>query len=144
MCIRDSARADVGLAIGAGTDVAIESADIVLMKSDLLDAAAAVELSRATIRNIKENLFWAFFYNSLGIPLAAGVFYALGITDFMLNPMFAAAAMSLSSVCVVTNALRLRFFKSRFKSDVPGAPAGDDPILALPIWRRRKMEDVSI
>ena len=120
------ARADVGLAIGAGTDVAIESADIVLMKSDLLDAAAAVELSRATIRNIKENLFWAFFYNSLGIPLAAGVFYALGITDFMLNPMFAAAAMSLSSVCVVTNALRLRFFKSKFKSDVPGAPAGDD------------------
>ena len=120
------ARADVGLAIGAGTDVAIESADIVLMKSDLLDAAAAVELSRATIRNIKENLFWAFFYNSLGIPLAAGVFYALGWTHFMLNPMFAAAAMSLSSVCVVTNALRLRFFKSKFKSDVSGAPAGDD------------------
>lgn len=111
------ARADVGLAIGAGTDVAIESADIVLMKSDLLDVAAAVELSRATIRNIKQNLFWAFFYNSLGIPLAAGVFYALGITDFMLNPMFAAAAMSLSSVCVVTNALRLRFFKSKFRSE---------------------------
>jgi len=110
------ARADVGLAIGAGTDVAIESADIVLMKSDLLDAAAAVELSRATIRNVKENLFWAFFYNSLGIPLAAGVFYALGITDFMLNPMFGAAAMSLSSFCVVSNALRLRFFKSKYKS----------------------------
>ena len=130
------ARADVGLAIGAGTDVAIESADIVLMKSDLLDAAAAVELSRATIRNIKENLFWAFFYNSLGIPLAAGVFYALGITDFMLNPMFAAAAMSLSSVCVVSNALRLRFFKSKFRAQspqaetVPGAPAGDDTAAA--------------
>ena len=129
------ARADVGLAIGAGTDVAIESADIVLMKSDLMDAVAAVELSRATIRNIKENLFWAFFYNSIGIPLAAGVFYALGITDFMLNPMFGAAAMSLSSVCVVTNALRLRFFKSKFRTqapqsqqteNVPGVSAGDD------------------
>ena len=109
------ARADVGLAIGAGTDVAMESADIVLMKSDLLDAAAAVELSRATIRNIRQNLFWAFFYNSIGIPLAAGVFYpALG---WLLNPMFGAAAMSLSSVCVVSNALRLRFFKSKFKSE---------------------------
>ena len=106
------ARADVGLAIGAGTDVAIESADIVLMKSDLLDAAAAVELSRSTIRNIKENLFWAFFYNTLGIPLAAGVFYPM--LHWQLSPMFGAAAMSLSSVCVVTNALRLRFFKSRF------------------------------
>ena len=111
------ARADVGLAIGAGTDVAIESADIVLMKSDLLDAAAAVELSRAAIRNIKENLFWAFFYNSIGIPLAAGVFYPL--LGWQLNPMFAAAAMSLSSVCVVSNALRLRFFKSKFKSVAP-------------------------
>ena len=111
------ARADVGLAIGAGTDVAIESADIVLMKSDLLDAAAAVELSRASIRNIKENLFWAFFYNSIGIPLAAGVFYPL--LGWQLNPMFAAAAMSLSSVCVVSNALRLRFFKSKFKSVAP-------------------------
>ena len=111
------ARADVGLAIGAGTDVAIESADIVLMKSDLLDAAAAVELSRASIRNIKENMFWAFFYNSIGIPLAAGVFYPL--LGWQLNPMFAAAAMSLSSVCVVSNALRLRFFKSKFKSVAP-------------------------
>ncbi|NBI11397.1 heavy metal translocating P-type ATPase [Colidextribacter sp. OB.20] len=111
------ARAEVGLAIGAGTDVAIESADIVLMKSDLLDVAAAVELSRATIRNIKENLFWAFFYNSLGIPLAAGVFYAA--LHWQLNPMFAAAAMSLSSVTVVTNALRLRFFKSRYRSEAP-------------------------
>jgi Cu+-exporting ATPase len=115
------ARAEVGLAIGAGTDVAIESADIVLMKSDLLDVAAAVELSRATIRNIKQNLFWAFFYNSLGIPLAAGVFnYAL---HWQLNPMFAAAAMSLSSVTVVTNALRLRFFKSKFRSYTPEASA---------------------
>jgi Cu+-exporting ATPase len=109
------ARADVGLAIGAGTDVAIESADIVLMKSDLLDAAGAIELSRATIRNIKQNLFWAFFYNSLGIPLAAGVFYAA--LGWQLNPMFAAAAMSLSSVTVVTNALRLRFFKSKFQRE---------------------------
>ena len=115
------ARAEVGLAIGAGTDVAIESADIVLMKSDLLDVAAAVELSRATIRNIKENLFWAFFYNSLGIPLAAGVFYYA--LHWQLNPMFAAAAMSLSSVTVVTNALRLRFFKSKFRSDTPAASA---------------------
>ena len=138
------ARADVGLAIGAGTDVAIESADIVLMKSDLLDAAAAVELSRATIRNIKENLFWAFFYNSLGIPLAAGVFYALGWTDFMLNPMFAAAAMSMSSVCVVTNALRLRFFKSKFAPKVSGAPAGDDspaePACACPVLQAEEDE----
>ncbi len=115
------ARADVGLAIGAGTDVAIESADIVLMKSDLMDVAAAVELSRATIRNIKQNLFWAFFYNCLGIPLAAGVFYAA--LNWQLNPMFAAAAMSLSSVTVVTNALRLRFFQSKFRSETPGVPA---------------------
>lgn len=78
------------------------------MKSDLLDAVTAIELSRATIRNIKQNLFWAFFYNSIGIPIAAGVFYGLGL---LLSPMFAAAAMSLSSVCVVTNALRLRFFR---------------------------------
>jgi len=102
-------RADVGVAIGAGTDIAIESADIVLMKSDLLDAVTAVQLSRATIKNIKENLFWAFFYNILGIPIAAGLFYtAFGLK---LNPMLAAAAMSLSSVFVVTNALRLKFFK---------------------------------
>lgn len=127
------ARADVGIAIGAGTDVAIESADIVLMKSDLLDAAAAVELSKATIRNIKQNLFWAFFYNSLGIPLAAGLFYALGWTDVMLNPMFAAAAMSLSSVCVVTNALRLRFFKPKSvpASPVP-CPSGTCPVQPVP------------
>lgn len=106
------ARADVGLAIGAGTDVAIESADIVLMKNDLLDAVTAIRLSKAVIRNIKENLFWAFFYNSVGIPLAAGVLYPF--FGLKLSPMFGAAAMSLSSVCVVTNALRLRFFKSDY------------------------------
>ncbi len=103
------ARADVGLAIGAGTDIAIESADVVLMRSSLWDIVTAAELSRAVIRNIRENLFWAFIYNAIGIPVAAGVLYpALGIT---LNPMIAAAAMSLSSVCVVTNALRLRLWK---------------------------------
>ena len=107
------ARADVGIAIGAGTDVAIESADIVLMKSDLVDAVTAVELSRATIRNVKQNLFWAFFYNIICIPVAAGVLYPL--FHLQLSPMFAAAAMSLSSVCVVTNALRLRFFKPSVK-----------------------------
>ena len=115
------ARADVGLAIGAGTDVAIESAEIVLMKSDLLDAVAAVELSRATIRNVKLNLFWAFFYNIIGIPLAAGVFYPL--LNWQLSPTFGAAAMSLSSVCVVSNALRLRLFKSKFKTEQPEQPA---------------------
>lgn len=104
-------RADVGIAIGAGTDIAMDSADIVLMKSDLMDAVTAIQLSRATLRNIKENLFWAFFYNTIGIPLAAGVFYVL--FGWKLSPMFAAAAMSLSSVCVVTNALRLRFFRPR-------------------------------
>ncbi|MBR0575247.1 copper-translocating P-type ATPase [Proteiniclasticum sp. BAD-10] len=102
-------RADVGIAIGAGTDIAIESADIVLIKNDLLDAVTAIQLSRATIRNIKENLFWAFFYNILGIPVAAGVFYLA--FSLKLNPMIAAAAMSLSSVFVVSNALRLKFFK---------------------------------
>ena len=115
-------RADVGLAIGAGTDVAIESADIVLMKSDLVDAVTAVELSRATIRNVKQNLFWAFFYNIICIPLAAGVFYP--IFHLQLSPMFAAAAMSLSSVCVVTNALRLRFFKPSIQEAAPAARSG--------------------
>ena len=103
------ARADVGMAIGAGTDVAIESADVVLMKNDLLDAVTAIRLSKAVIRNIKQNLFWAFFYNSLGIPVAAGVFYhAFG---WKLNPMIGAAAMSMSSIFVVTNALRLKNFR---------------------------------
>jgi Cu+-exporting ATPase len=105
------ARADVGIAIGAGTDIAIESADIVLMKGDLLDSVTAIQLSKAVIRNIKENLFWAFFYNIIGIPLAAGVFYFL--FGWKLNPMIGAAAMSLSSVCVVTNALRLKLFKPK-------------------------------
>lgn len=103
------AAADVGMAIGAGTDVAMESADIVLMKSDLRDAVTAVRLSRAVIRNIKQNLFWAFFYNAIGIPLAAGVWYPL--FQIKLNPMFGAAAMSLSSIFVVGNALRLRGFR---------------------------------
>ena len=100
--------ADIGIAIGAGSDVAIDAADVVLMKSSLRDVPAAIRISRATLRNIHENLFWAFFYNTLGIPLAAGIFTFLGFT---LNPMFAAAAMSLSSFCVVTNALRLNFCK---------------------------------
>ena len=100
--------ADIGIAIGAGSDVAIDAADVVLMKSSLRDVPAAIRISRATLRNIHENLFWAFFYNTLGIPLAAGVFTFLGFT---LNPMFAAAMMSLSSFCVVTNALRLNFCK---------------------------------
>ena len=104
------AAADVGMAIGAGTDVALESADIVLMKSDLRDAVTAVRLSRAVIRNIKQNLFWAFFYNAIGIPLAAGVWYPL--FRIKLNPMFGAAAMSLSSIFVVGNALRLRGFRA--------------------------------
>ena len=111
------ARADVGIAIGAGTDVALESADVVLMRSDLMDAVGAYELSRATLRNIKENLFWALFYNAIGSPLAAGVFYPL--LGWQLNPIFGAAAMSLSSVCVVSNALRLRFFKPRHRSEQP-------------------------
>lgn len=102
-------RADIGIAIGAGTDVAIDAADIVLMKSRLTDVPAAIRLSRATLRNIHENLFWAFIYNIIGIPLAAGIFISL--LGWKLNPMFGAAAMSLSSFCVVTNALRLNFFK---------------------------------
>ena len=105
------ARADVGLAIGAGADIAKEGADVVLMRSDLMDVARAIELSRATIRNIKQDLFWALFYNGIGIPLAAGVFFPL--TGWQLSPMFGAAAMSLSSVCVVSNALRLRTFKPK-------------------------------
>ena len=102
-------RADIGIAIGAGTDIAIDAADVVLMKSRLSDVPAAIRLSRATLRNIHENLFWAFFYNVIGIPLAAGVWIPL--FGLKLNPMFGAAAMSLSSFCVVSNALRLNFFK---------------------------------
>ena len=101
-------KSDLGIAIGAGTDVAIESADAVLIKNDLLDAVGAIKLSRAVLRNIKQNLFWAFAYNVICIPLAAGVFYpAFGLK---LSPMIGAAAMSMSSVCVVLNALRLRMF----------------------------------
>lgn len=105
------ARADVGLAIGTGADIAKEGADVLLMRSDLMDVARAIELSRATIRNIKQDLFWALFYNGIGIPLAAGVFFPL--TGWQLSPMFGAAAMSLSSVCVVSNALRLKSFKPK-------------------------------
>lgn len=105
------ARADVGLAIGTGADIAKKGADVVLMRSDLMDVALAIELSRATIRNIKQDLFWALFYNGIGIPLAAGVFFPL--TGWQLSPMFGAAAMSLSSVCVVSNALRLKSFKPK-------------------------------
>ncbi|MEA5084045.1 MAG: heavy metal translocating P-type ATPase [Lachnospiraceae bacterium] len=126
------ARADVGIAIGAGTDVAIESADIVLMKSDLISAVEAIELSRATIKNIKENLFWAFFYNVIGIPVAAGLLYP--IWGIKLNPMLAAAAMSLSSVFVVTNALRLRFFKPSFTVD-------DENILDIKPKEENKMAE---
>ena len=138
------ARADVGIAIGAGTDIAMESADVVLMRSDLLDAVAAFQLGSAVVRNIKQNLFWAFFYNTLGIPLAAGLLYLpFGLR---LTPMFAAGAMSVSSVFVVTNALRLRAFKPRYThqavqpgatpinrpeisvQQLPKAPAGAEPI----------------
>ena len=116
-------RADIGIAIGAGTDIAIESADVVLMKDSLDDVAAAIDLSRAVVRNIHMNLFWAFFYNVLGIPLVAGVLYPA--FQLRLSPMIGSAAMSLSSVCVVTNALRLRFFKRK------GAPLSEKSAPAL-------------
>lgn len=103
--------ADVGIAIGAGTDIAIDSADIVLMKNDLLDVVTTIELSRAVLKNIKENLFWAFIYNVICIPLAAGAFYSL--LGWQLEPMFGTVAMSLSSICVVSNALRLKRFKPK-------------------------------
>ena len=115
-------RADVGIAIGAGADVAIDAADVVLMKSTLADVPAAIRLSRSTLRNIRENLFWAFLYNVIGIPLAAGVFVPLGLT---LNPMFGAAAMSLSSFCVVSNALRLNFCRLYGREDPAQQPARD-------------------
>ncbi|MPM36813.1 putative copper-transporting ATPase PacS [bioreactor metagenome] len=107
-------QADVGMAIGTGTDVAVESADVVLMRGDLSAVSAAVALSRATIRNIRQNLFWAFAYNVVGIPFAAGVFYAFG--GPLLTPVFAGAAMALSSVSVVTNALRLKRFHLKDKA----------------------------
>ena len=103
------AQADIGIAIGSGTDVAMESADIVLMRSDLMDVPTAIQLSKSTIRNIKQNLFWAFAYNTLGIPVAMGLLHIFG--GPLLNPMIAAGAMSLSSVSVVSNALRLKRFK---------------------------------
>ena len=122
------ARADVGIAIGAGTDVAIESADIVLMKSDLLDVSTAVQLSKSVIRNIKQNLFWAFIYNIIGIPIAAGLFYLP--FALKLNPMIGAFAMSFSSVFVVTNALRLRWFKAKHitREDVDTRPVSEAAI----------------
>lgn len=130
--------ADVGLAIGAGTDVAIESADVVLMRSSLMDIVDAAALSRATLRNIRQNLFWAFFYNSIGIPVAAGVLYpALGIT---LNPMIAAAAMSLSSVCVVSNALRLRGWKGSAPVRRGGTPANTQSEPAAPAAQHNEEE----
>lgn len=129
------ARADVGMAIGAGTDVAIESADVVLMKSDLLDVVTAIGLSKAVLRNIKQNLFWAFFYNCLGIPLAAGVFYLW--PGWLLNPMFAAAAMSFSSVFVVTNALRLKWFQP-LKDETAAIQSG--PIIAPAAVRTEQLD----
>ena len=131
------ARADVGIAIGAGTDVAIESADIVLMHSSLNDVATAIDLSKAVIRNIKQNLFWAFFYNSVGIPLAAGVFYlSLG---WKLSPMFGAAAMGMSSVCVVSNALRLRGFK---RGNIKNNKSGNDEIVLIENNEKKKEEKI--
>ncbi len=137
------ARADVGMAIGAGTDVAIESADIVLMKNDLLDAVTAVRLSKAVIRNIKQNLFWAFFYNTLGIPIAAGVFYtAFGLK---LNPMIGAAAMSMSSIFVVTNALRLKRFKvSKGSGEVLETQAEEAVLQSNEIDNENKEETIMI
>lgn len=129
------ARADVGIAIGAGTDVAIASADVVLMKSDLMDAVDAIRLSRQTMRNIRQNLFWAFFYNCIGIPIAAGVLWLpLGLK---LSPMIGAAAMSLSSVCVVSNALRLKFFKASPKQE-------SSQCVVLPKEEEKQMEKTKV
>ena len=133
------ARADVGIAIGAGTDVAISSADVVLMKSDLMDAVDAIRLSRRTMRNIRQNLFWAFFYNCIGIPIAAGLLWVpFGIK---LSPMIGAAAMSLSSVCVVSNALRLRFF-SATQRKTAGTPAVLPVSGGMPSAAHKKEENV--
>lgn len=132
------ARADVGIAIGAGTDIAVESADVVLMKSDLRDVVTAVELGRAVMRTIRQNLFWAFFYNIVGIPVAAGALY--GICGLTLNPMIAAAAMSCSSVSVVGNALRLRFFKPRHAGGA--VPAAADTFLEPQQHRSHSMQTI--
>ena len=137
-------RADVGIAIGAGTDVAIDAADVVLMKNSLMDIPAALRLSRATVRNIKENLFWAFFYNVIGIPLAAGLLYP--IWGIKLNPMFGAAAMSLSSFCVVSNALRLNLFKLRDAShDKPLRKKAEAGVSAGTVdWDKTEKKTVTI
>ena len=136
------ARADVGMAIGAGTDVAIESADVVLMKNDLLDAVTAVRLSKAVIRNIKQNLFWAFFYNTLGIPVAAGVFYtAFGLK---LNPMIGAAAMSMSSIFVVTNALRLKRFQVSKGTEGAKEAAAEEAVLQSNDIEKDKKEETTM
>ncbi len=140
-------RADTGIAIGAGTDVAIDAADVVLMNSKLSDVPAAIRLSRATLRNIHENLFWAFIYNTLGIPLAAGVFIPFGLT---LNPMFGAAAMSLSSFCVVSNALRLNLFdvhstkRDRRPKDTVSLPAAPAQPAAVENKESTNKEDLTM
>lgn len=140
------ATADVGIAIGAGTEVAIESADAVLIRNDLLDAVTAIRLSKAVIRNIRQNLFWAFFYNCIGIPLAAGVLYAP--LHLRLTPMFGAAAMSLSSVCVVTNALRLRLFKPTVHAGIlsadEAAPADTAPIITKASKEAQNKEETTM
>lgn len=136
------ARADVGIAIGAGTDVAMESADIVLMKNDLQDVATAIQLSKAVMKNIKENLFWAFFYNSIGIPLAAGVFYMS--LHWKLNPMFGSVAMSLSSFCVVTNALRLKMFQPKGIKQVEGNHIEGEQVIQTTELSTESQEDKKI
>ena len=124
------AEASVGIAIGAGTDVAIDTAEAVVMKSDLISVCDAIKLSRATLKNIKENLFWAFFYNVIAIPIASGALAGIGLT---LSPMLGALAMSLSSVCVVTNALRLNFFKALYKSNEPSEAEEDDMVTVIKV-----------
>ena len=137
-------RADIGIAIGAGADVAVDAADVVLMNSKLTDAAAAIRLSKGTVRNIKENLFWAFFYNILLIPLAAGLYTAL-FHGWTMNPMWGAAAMSLSSFCVCMNALRLNFFKlhdpDKFTVRSAGSDTGNEPLVTETLRSNEKEED---